>query len=114
MGKRIDAETRAQIAELYLSDDSMSYAKVAKRFGVAMVTARRIIKEELEAWNGIKPDRRKEPELPSSWMQHVEPLHKHKQALELAVEHKQAELDKAKQELRDFTATLRQLMEGDV
>lgn len=51
-------------------------------------------------------------EPPSDWMQHITPLHKHKQELELAVEHRQAELEKAKQELRDFTATLRQLMEG--
>ena len=111
MGKRIDAETRAQIVELYLSDDSMTYAKVAKHFGVSTESTRKIIKDELEAGAGIKPDRRREPEPPSDWMQHVAPLHKHKQALELAVEHKQAELDKAKQELRDFTATLRQLME---
>lgn len=114
MAKRIDAETRQQIAQTYLENEGMTYAKVAKRFGVVTETARRIIKEELEAGTGIKPDRRKEPELPPDWMQHVTPLHKHKQALELAVEHKQAELDKAKQELRDFTATLRQLMEGDV
>ena len=114
MGKRIDAETRAQIAELYLSDDSMTYAKVAKQFNVSMMTVKRIITAELKAGNGIKPDRRAKTEPSSEWMQHITALHKHKQALELAVEHKQAELDKAKQELRDFTATLRQLMEGDV
>ena len=133
MGKRIDAETKAQIVELYLSDDSLTYAKVAKHFGVATESARKIINEELEAGNDIKPDRRVQSEPPtdseldqihedkmdkhprtSDWMQHITPLHKHKQALELAVEHKQAELDAAKQELRDFTATLRQLMEGDV
>ena len=114
MGKRIDAETRAQIVELYLFDDSMTYAKVAKQFNVSMTTVKRIITAELKAGNGIKPDRRATTEPLSDWMQHITPLHKHKQALELAVEHKQAELDKAKQELRDFTATLRQLMEGDV
>lgn len=114
MRKRIDAETRAQITELYLSDDNMTYAKVAKHFGVSTESVRRIIKEELEAGAGIKPDRRVKPEPPSDWMQHITPLHKQKQALELAVEHKQAELDKAKQELRDFTATLRQLMEDTV
>lgn len=132
MGKRIDAETRAQIVQAYLENDGMTYAKVANRFGVAMVTVRRIIKEELEAGNGIKPDRRAktiklsdgiefeheelEAQHPrtSDWMEHVKPLNAHKRELELAVEHKQAELDAAKQELRDFTATLRQLMEGDV
>lgn len=132
MGKRIDAETRAQIVQTYLENEGMTYAKVAKHFGIATESARRIIQDELEAGNGIKPDRsvriiklpdgiefkREELEVQhprtSDWMQNITPLHKHKQALELAVEHKQAELDKAKQELRDFTATLRQLMEGDV
>ena len=46
-------------------------------------------------------------------MQYVTPLHKHKQELERRVEHKQAELDAAKQELRDFTATLEQLLKAD-
>lgn len=132
MGKRIDAETRAQIVELYLSDDSLTYAKVAKHFGVATESARKIINEELEAGNGIKPDRRagiiklpdgiefKREELEaqhprtSDWMDHVKPLNANKRELELAIEHKQAELDKAKRELRDFTATLWQLIEGDV
>lgn len=50
----------------------------------------------------------------SDWMDHITPLHKHRQELENAVEHKQVELEKAKQELRDFLATLRQLMEETV
>lgn len=135
MGKRIDAETRAKIVQTYLENEGMTYAKVAKRFGVATESARRIINEELQVSNGVKPDRRsKKIELPdddvldqkhrealrdkhprtSDWMDHVKPLNAYKRELELAIEHKQAELDAAKQELRDFTATLRQLMEGDV
>lgn len=139
MGKRIDAETRAQIVQTYLENEGMSYKAVAERFGVATESARKIINEELEAGNGIKPDRsvgiiklpdgiefkREELEAQhprtSDWMDHVKPLNANKRELELAIEHKQAELDKAKreldkakQELRDFTATLRQLMEGDV
>lgn len=114
MGKRIDAETRAKIVQTYLENKEMTYAKVAAQFNVAMTTAKRIITAELQSGTGIKPDRRAKPEPPSEWMQHITPLYKHRQALELAVEHKQAELDAAKQELRDFTATLRQLMEGDV
>ena len=132
MGKRIDAETRAKIVKTYLENDGMSYKAVAERFGVATESARKIINEELHSGAGIKPDRRTKPvpsdaELDqihedkmdkhprtSDWMKHVKPLNAHKRELELAIEHKQAELDKAKQELRDFTATLRQLMEGDV
>ena len=47
----------------------------------------------------------------SDWMDHITPIHQRKMALENAIEHKQAELEKAKQEYRDFLATLRQLLE---
>lgn len=47
----------------------------------------------------------------SDWTEHVRHLNRQKRELESRVEHKQAELDRAKQELRDFTATLKQLME---
>ena len=110
MSKRIDAETRAQIVELYLSDESMTYAKVAKHFGVAFDTARRIICSELEAGNGIKPDRRAKIAQQPDWMEHITPLVRRKRELEEKVLHKKAELDKAQQELRDYLATIRQLM----
>ena len=110
MGKRIDAETRAAMVGAYCEDDSATYNSVAKKFGVSFETARRIITNELQAIPGTKPDRRaKEPENP--WMEYVTPLHKHKQELEDVIEHKQAELDAARQEYRDFLATLKQLME---
>lgn len=118
--------------QTYLENEGMSYTKVAKHFGVATEPARKIIRQELQSGTGVKPDRRaksvpsdaeldrihedkmdKHPRT-SDWMEHVKPIHAHKRELELAVEHKQAELEAAKQELRDFTATLRQLMEGDV
>jgi hypothetical protein len=50
----------------------------------------------------------------SDWMDHIKPLHQRKMELENAIEHKQVELDKARQEYRDFLATLRQLMEENV
>ena len=110
MARRIDAETRVAMVEMYLSDDGIRYKDIAEKFDLSVGFVSRTIKKELEAGNGIKPDRRaKEPENP--WMQYVTPLHKHKMELEQKVEHKQAELEKAKQELRDFTATLRKLME---
>lgn len=114
MGKRINAETRAKIVQTYLENEGMSHKELAARYNVSVTSVKGIINEALQSGNGIKPDRRAKPEPPSEWMQHITPLYKHRQALELAVEHKQAELDAAKQELRDFTATLRQLMEGDV
>ena len=110
MSRRIDAETRAKIVAAYLENDGATYKDIVERFGINHNTISKIIRAELQAGNGIKPDRRaKEPENP--WMQYVTPLHKHKMELEHKVEHKQAELEKAKQELRDFTATLKQLME---
>ena len=132
MPRRIDAETKAAIVAAYLSSDNVTYKDVAERFGINHNTARKIVRSEVEAGNGIKPDRRVNGELTddelerrhnnviaskdphprtTDWMAHVTPLHKHKMELEQRVEHKKAELEKAKQELRDFTATLRQLME---
>ena len=110
MAKRIDAETRAKIVAAYLENDGATYKEIGEQFGINQNTISKIIKTELEAGNGIVPDRRaKDPENP--WMQYVTPLHQHKMELEQKVEHKQAELEKAKQEPRDFTATLRKLME---
>lgn len=110
MAKRIDAETRAQIVQKYLATDDATYADIGRVFGINQNTIAKIIRTELQAGNGTKPDRRaKEPENP--WMEYVTPLHKHKQELEDVIEHKQAELDAARQEYRDFLATLKQLME---
>lgn len=129
---RISAEKRAAIVAAYLSSDSVTYKDVAEQFGINLDTVRRIIGAEVQAGNGVKPDRRVNGELTDDaldqkhgdviaakdphprtldWMDHVKPLHQHKMELEQKVEHKQAELEKAKQELRDFTATIRQLME---
>ena len=141
-GKRIDQETRAAITAAYLADDSISFKQIAEQFGIAMSTAQRIIHDELKAGAGVKPDRRKrnadgsegilEGEMDkrhaerlaeqnaelhprtSDWMDHIAPIHQRKQELEIAIEHKQAELDKARQEYRDFLATLKQLMEESV
>ena len=43
------------------------------------------------------------------WLSHITPLHQHKQALERRIAEKQAELDKAREEYRNFLATLEQL-----
>ena len=50
----------------------------------------------------------------TDWMDHITPIHQRKMELENAIEHKQAELEKAKREYRDFLATLRQLLEETV
>jgi transposase-like protein len=110
---RISAEKKAEIVRMYLENDGMTYKELSTYFGVSESFIGRTINAELQAGNGIKPDRRAKPE-PPDWMAYVTPLHQHKCELELAVQHKQAELEAAKQELRDFTATLKQLMEDTV
>lgn len=134
---RISAEKRAEIVAAYLENDGATYKEIGEQFGVSTDFVRRTVKAEVEAGNGIKPDRRKRKTLPSveldeteldekhvealkaqhprtsDWMEHVKPLHQYKMELEQKVEHKQAELDAARQELRDFTATLRQLMKEE-
>ena len=114
---RISAEKKAEIVRMYLENTDIRYNDIAKHFGVSTDFVRRTVKAEVEAGNGIKPDRRKvlpvveldEAELDEKhrealkaqhprnldWMEHVKPLHQHKQ------------------ELRDFTATLRQLMKEE-
>lgn len=108
--KRIDAETRQAIVAAYLADDSLTYKEVASRFGVSTGSVTKIINDELNAGNGVKPDRRSAHPEDTGIMQHITPLHKRKQELEQVIEHRQAELDKAKQEYRDFMATLKQLL----
>lgn len=147
MAKRIDAGLREEIANAYLSDESVTVEALAQKYGYSTTTIHRIIKEYTKSGKGIKPDRRKCPAAKrnadgsegiseaemdkrhaermaaqnaerhprtSDWMDHITPLHQRKMELENAVEHRQAELDKAKQELRDFLATLKQLMEESV
>ena len=141
MGKRIDTETRAAMVGAYCEDDSATYNSVAKKFGVSFETARRIITNELQAVPGVKPDRRnnkkpsdgcatdkdldathdevmrqKYPPSPrtSDWTEHVKVLNQRKREFEQKIEHKQAELDAARQEYRDFLATLEQLMKEEV
>lgn len=126
---RISAEKRAEIVAAYLENDGATYKEIGERFGINHNTISKIIRAELQAGNGVKPDRRARTiKLPdgieferealeaqhprtSDWTEHVKPLNAHKRELEEKVRHKQAELDAARQELRDFTATLKQLME---
>ena len=133
-GKRLTQELRDEIVAAYLSQDKPTHRELAVQYHVAESTIQRIIHDQTKAGNGIKPDRRKKfslgasddkldqkhaeamPEHPrtSDWMDHITPLHQRKMELENAVQHKQAELDKARQEYRDYRATLRQFLEENV
>lgn len=146
MGRRIDAELRAQIVDAYIANPAIRQKDLAQQYHIGVSTVQRIIHDQVEAGKCVKPDRRRKPPKrnpdgsegiteaemdqkhaeamkkqnaewhprTSDWMDHITPLHQRKMELENAIEHKQAELEKAKQEYRDFLATLRQLLEGNV
>lgn len=142
MAKRIDAGLRAQIVDAYLADPAIRQKELAQRYHIGISTVQRIIHDQVEAGKCVKPDRRRrnpdgsegisEAEMDkrhaermaaqnverhprtSDWMDHITPIRKRKMELENAIEHRQAELEKAKQEYRDFLATLKQLMEENV
>lgn len=141
MGKRIDAETKDKIVEMYLADETLTYRDLASKFGINHMSVSRIINGYFKDTNGIKPDhhkpkkhsfcektesdlnathdevmRQKYPPSPrtSDWTEHVKVLNQRKREFEQKIEHKQAELDAARQEYRDFLATLRQLLEEEV
>lgn len=126
-GKRIDAETRDGIISMV--KDGYTHNSVARKFGIAESTVQRIAYQ-----NGFRSDRgktkpsyplptdnelnrkhaeaMKEKEPSSEWMEHIKPLHDRKMELEREIERRQAELATAKQEYRNFLATLNQLLEG--
>ena len=139
MGKKIDAELREQIVAAYIADPSIRQKDLAQQYHISLSSVHHIIHDQVEAGKCVKPDRRKkrnpdgsegitEGEMDakheermkaqneerhprtSDWMDHITPIHQRKMELENAIEHKQAELEKAKQEYRDFLATLRQLL----
>ena len=143
MAKKIDAELREKIVAEYLADPAIRQVDIAEKYHISKCTVNHIIREHVEAGKCIKPDRRRERNPDGSegiteaemdakhekrvkaqneerhprttdWMDHITPIHQRKMELENAIEHKQAELEKAKQEYRDFLATLRQLLEESV
>ena len=117
--KKINEETRAEILAAYHAG-GVTYSELASEFGVAITTVMKIVKSS-EPQDGIDmmkanrkhaesmQQKREEHAAMTTWMEHVEPLHKHKQRLEAEIAEKQAELDKARQEYQNFLATLEQL-----
>lgn len=144
MGRKIDAELREKIVAEYLADPTIRQVDLAEKYHISRCTVNHIIQDHVEAGKGIKPDRCRRARNPdgsegitegemdvrheermkaqneerhprtSDWMDHITPIHQRKMELENAIEHKRAELEKAKQEYRDFLATLRQLLEESI
>lgn len=64
-----------------------------------------------EKHEAIMEQKRKEHAEATTWMEHIKPLYKRKREYETEIQKKQDELDKVRQEYRNFLATIRQLME---
>lgn len=60
----------------------------------------------------IMEQKRKEHAEATTWMEHIKPLYQRKQEYETEIQKKQDELDKVRQEYRNFMATIRQLTEA--
>ena len=142
MANKIDAVLREQICEEYLADPTVRFLDLARKYKVSESTVQRFVADLVKAGKCVKPDRRSrsvkrnpdgsegilEGEMDkrhaermaeqhprtSDWMDHITPIHQRKMELENAIEHKQVELDRARQEYRDFLATLKQLLEENV
>ena len=132
-GKKLTQALREEIVAAYFGEDKPTHEELAEQYHLSVHTIKKVVSDHIKAGAGVKPDRRCKrftltaqtdeeldkkhaeamPEHPrtSDWMDHITPLHQRKMELENAIEHKQAELDKARQEYRDYLATLKQLLE---
>lgn len=118
MAKRTDVEKMAAIAQAYQSGNRTA-KEVAEQFGVSKSTACRAIQQYSGAPDAVidrrhaevMEQRRQEHADATTWMEHVTPIHRHKQRLEAEIRARQEALDKARDEYRNFLATLKQLME---
>lgn len=119
---KIDDETRAKVIEMYYSGEYNGYKDVAKEIGLSAHVVGNIIKldkctigaedDELDRKHvEVMLQSRQEHAEMTTWMEHITPLHKHKLRLEEEIAAKQEAFDKAKQEYRNFLATVKQLME---
>lgn len=122
--RKIDDEKRQKILELHKAG-GVTQAALAKRFGVSTWTIGNIINteklrdgismEELDKKHAdVMACKRQEHAEMTTWMEHVTPLHQHKMRLEAEIAKRQEALDKAKQEYKNFLATVKQLMEDTV
>lgn len=123
--KRLTQEEKNKILEL--RDSGVTAANIACRFSISPQAVHRIVREERqkhedgitldnanEKHRAVMEQKRADHAAQTSWMEHVTPLHQHKQRLEAEIAKRQDALDQAKQEYRNFLATLGQLMEETV
>lgn len=101
----------------------LSYKQIGERLGIPKGTVASIIyrvrkstgasEAELDEIHAKKcEEMRAENAAATTWMEHVKPLHEHKKRLEKQVEEKAEELRKAREELSNYLATLKELMGG--
>lgn len=120
---RISDEMRSAIVHASITDKK-SPSQIAEAFSISENTVATVLKRYAE--NGISDkeasqkhaaimaQKRAAHEQQTVWMTHITPLHEQKRALEAEIARRQEALDEARQEYRNFLATVRQLMDGDV
>ena len=120
-GKRLDNAAKNAIIETHRTEH-LRYKEIAERFGLSTSVVGRIIKEHTTIGAGITLEEAtekhnaamQENRIPNDYMEHVTPLHQHKQQLETQIAQKKEELSKLMQEYRNYLATIRELAEEKV
>lgn len=106
-------EMRSEVRRL--RDGGMTVKGIADQVGISKSSISRILENTqdgvtlAEATEKHRKVMREKHGTEAPWMSHITPLHEQKQALERRIAERQAELDKAREEYRNFLATLEQL-----
>lgn len=106
-------EMRSEVRRL--RDNGMMVRDIADQVGISKSSISRILENTqdgvtlAEATEKHRKVMHEKHGTEAPWMSHITPLHEQKQALERRIAERQAELDKAREEYRNFLATLEQL-----
>ena len=106
-------EMRSEVRRL--RDSGMMVRDIADQVGISKASVSRILEntqDGITLAEATEKHRKVMHEMHGTeapWMAHITPLHEQKQVLERRIAERQAELDKAREEYRNFLATLEQL-----
>lgn len=112
----ITDEMRSEIVRL--RDEGMVLCEIAEKLGISKGAVENTLKLYREGGISLKAANEKHREVmrekhaaETPWMEHIKPLHQHKRELESRVRECEEALAKARQEYRNFCATIAQLAE---
>ena len=106
-------EMRSEVRRLL--DNGMMVRDIADQVGISKSSISRILENTqdgvtlAEATEKHRKVMHEKHATEAPWMAHITPLHQQKQAMERRIAERQVELDKAREEYRNFLATLEQL-----